>query len=100
MTFSRDISYQHNLHVLRAINTLALAYTGVSLPLILLYAKTENNIWMILNQEVVAVELVRIIIGSIGLVLAVPLTTAVAAWWYNEREVTGDVHAGHGHHHH
>lgn len=86
-------------HIGSLVNTLALAYTGVSLPLILLYAKTENNFWQILNQEVIAVELIRIIIGSIGLVLAVPLTTAVAAWWYNEREVA-DIDDGHGHAHH
>ena len=84
-------------HIGSLVNTLALAYTGVSLPLILLYAKTDNNIWQILNQEVIAVELIRIIIGSIGLILAVPLTTAVAAWYYNDRIVLeGD---GHGHSH-
>lgn len=88
-------------HIGSLVNTLALAYTGVSLPLILLYAKTENNIWQIVNQEVVAVELIRIIIGSIGLILAVPLTTAVAAWYYHDRVVLdADNHDGHGHGHH
>ena len=87
-------------HIGSLVNTLALAYTGVSLPLILLYAKTESNLWQILNQEVIAVELVRIIVGSSGLVLAVPLTTAVAAWYYHERVILDGDDGGHGHHHH
>ena len=87
-------------HIGSLVNTLALAYTSVSLPLLLLYAKTENNVWQIVNQEVIAAELLRIIIGSIGLVLAVPLTTAVAAWYYRDRVVLESDDDGHGHHHH
>tara|TARA_B100001989_G_scaffold233011_1_gene192624 strand:- start:416 stop:1513 length:1098 start_codon:yes stop_codon:yes gene_type:complete len=87
-------------HIGSLVNTLALAYVGVSLPLILLYAKTDSSLITNLNQEVVAAEIVRIIIGSIGLLLAVPATTAAAAWWFNDREVDGDVEAGHCHHHH
>lgn len=85
-------------HIGSLVNTLALAYAGVALPLILLYAKTESNLWMALNHEVVAAELVRIMVGSIGLVLTVPATTAVAAWYFQHRVV--DVHDGGGHHHH
>lgn len=85
-------------HIGSLVNTLALAYAGVALPLILLYAKTESNLWMALNHEVVAAELVRIMVGSIGLVLAVPATTAVAAWYFQHRVV--DVHDAGGHHHH
>jgi uncharacterized membrane protein len=88
-------------HIGSMVNTLALAYAAVSLPLILLYAKAETSWLVVLNQEVVAAELLRIIIGSIGLILAVPATTAVAAWYYQSREV--DSHSGghgHSHHHH
>ena len=85
-------------HIGSLVNTLALAYAGVSLPLILLYAKTESNLWLALNNEVVSVELVRIIVGSIGLVLAVPATTAVAAWYYNHRTI--DVHETENYNHH
>lgn len=88
-------------HLGSIVNTLALAYVGVSLPLILLYAKTESEIGMILNQEVVAGELLRIIVGSIGLILAVPATTAVAAWYFQNRAVdeTEEItHCGHSHH--
>lgn len=90
-------------HVGSLVNTLALAYVGVSLPLVLLFARTDAEIGMIINQEVVAAELVRIIVGSIGLVLAVPLTTLAAAWWFSRHEVAPEdvhVHACSHHHHH
>jgi uncharacterized membrane protein len=92
-------------HIGSMVNTLALAYAAVSLPLILLYAKADSPWLEVLNQEVVAAELLRIIIGSMGLVLAVPATTAVAAWYYQKREVqsddSGHGHShGHSHHHH
>jgi len=87
-------------HVGSLVNTLALAYVGVSLPLILLYARADTDLMITLNQEIVAAELVRIIIGSIGLVLAVPLTTIVAAWYFGKQtNVTADEH-GHSHAHH
>ncbi len=86
-------------HIGSLVNTLALAYVGVSLPLILLYAKTESDFMLSLNQEVVAAEIIRIIIGSIGLILAVPMTTLVAAWWFNKHEVDSEEVAEHCHSH-
>ncbi len=87
-------------HVASLVNTLALAYVGVSLPLILLLARAETNITLTLNQELVAVELVRIMIGSIGVVLAVPFTTALAAWYFGTHGVSETTHThSHGHHH-
>lgn len=88
-------------HIGSLVNTLALAYVGVSLPLVLLFARADTTFGMIVNQEVVASELVRIIVGSIGLVLAVPLTTLIAAWWYGKHQVDEkdiSLH-DHGHHH-
>lgn len=86
-------------HIGSLVNTLALAYVGVSLPLILLYAKTESSFFTSLNQEVIAVEIIRIIIGSIGLILAVPMTTLAAAWWFNDRTVDSEEIAEHCHSH-
>lgn len=89
-------------HVGSLVNTLALAYVGVSLPLILLYAKADSLVWQTLNQEVVAAELLRIVVGSIGLILAVPVTTAFAAWYFNKHSVIGEskaVSCAHGHDH-
>jgi uncharacterized membrane protein len=87
-------------HIGSLVNTLSLAYVGVSLPLILLYAKSDSSLWLSLNQEVVAAELLRIIVGSFGLILAVPATTVVAAWYWSEREVSDAEGGAHGHHHH
>lgn len=87
-------------HIGSLVNTLALAYVGVSLPLILLYAKTESSFMLSLNQEVIAAEVIRIIIGSIGLILAVPLTTFFAAWWFDTHTVDSIDNSSHHHHHH
>jgi len=92
-------------HVASLVNTLALAYVGVALPLVLFLATSQAPVGELLNQEVVAAELTRIIIGSIGLILAVPFTTILAASWFGTRGVApgSDVpHAacGHAHHNH
>lgn len=87
-------------HVGSLVNTLALAYVGVSLPLVLLYANAGSEAYLSLNQEVIAAELVRIFVGSIGLILAVPLTTIFAAWWFSTRGVDKDAVIAHSHHHH
>jgi uncharacterized membrane protein len=77
-------------HLGSLVNTLALAYVGVSLPLVLLFANADAPLALTLNQEVVAAEFVRIIVGSIGLILAVPLTTYFAALYFGSREVVLD----------
>ena len=66
-------------HISATVNTLFLAYVGASLPLIVLFAAGHQDPLLIASTEVVAVEVVRAVVGSIGIVLAVPLTTAVAA---------------------
>jgi uncharacterized membrane protein len=86
-------------HVGSLVNTLALAYVGAALPLVLLFSTSEAPLYFTLNQEVIASELARILVGSIGLILAVPLTTAIAAWWFGNRKVEGS-NEGHYHHHH
>ncbi len=67
-------------HVSSTVNTLALAYVGASLPTFLIFAISEQSLGAIANSEVVAVEIVRTLVGSIGLVAAVPVTTALAAF--------------------
>jgi len=86
-------------HIGSLVNTLALAYIGVSLPLVLLFATSNAEFGLWLNQEVVAAELVRILVGSIGLVLAVPLTTVIAAWWFAKHGVDEKDISSHGHTH-
>ncbi len=65
-------------HVASAVNTLVLAYAGASLPLLLLFSQVGRPLGDVLNGETVAVEIVRTLVGSIGLVASVPITTALA----------------------
>ncbi|HEX2194122.1 MAG TPA: YibE/F family protein [Candidatus Limnocylindria bacterium] len=66
-------------HIGATVNTLVLAYVGASLPLLLLFAVGESSPLVAINGELLAVEVVRALAGSIGIVAAVPLTTVVAA---------------------
>jgi len=89
-------------HVGSLVNTLALAYVGAALPMILLFAhSSEASIFILINQEVIAAEILRIIVGSIGLILAVPLTTLMAAWYFKDKkaEEVGVHVCAHGHDH-
>ena len=65
-------------HIAATVNTLVLAYLGASLPLLLLFAPGGQAPIVVLNGEIVAVEVIRALIGSIGIIAAVPLTTLVA----------------------
>ena len=66
-------------HIASTVNTLLLAYAGASMPLIMLFAVSDQPLQMIANSELIAVEIVRTLCGSVGLVAAVPITTALAA---------------------
>ncbi len=65
-------------HIAATVNTLVLAYVGASLPLIVLFAAGRQDPALVVSGEVVAVEVVRALVGSIGIVAAVPITTAIA----------------------
>ena len=65
-------------HIAATVNTLMLAYLGAGLPLLLLFALGGQDPVTVLNSEIVAVEVIRALVGSVGIVAAVPLTTAVA----------------------
>ncbi|MBB5919558.1 putative membrane protein [Actinoalloteichus hoggarensis] len=66
-------------HISAAVNTLALAYAGAALPLLLAYSLSGVDLSTLVGAQVVAQEIVRTLVGSIGLVAAVPITTALAA---------------------
>lgn len=66
-------------HVGSIVNTLALAYAGASLPLLILFQLSEQPLGQLVGSEVVATEIVRTLVGSIGLVAAMPVTTWLAA---------------------
>jgi uncharacterized membrane protein len=67
-------------HIASTVNTLVLAYAGASMPLLVLFTLANRNLGDVLTGEMVAQEIVRTLVGSIGLVAAVPLTTALAAF--------------------
>jgi uncharacterized membrane protein len=66
-------------HVASTVNTLVLAYAGASLPLLLFFAQGDQPVDRLLTGELIAVEIVRMLVGSIGLVASVPITTGLAA---------------------
>lgn len=66
-------------HIASTVNTLLLAYAGASMPLLILFALSQQPLAIVANSEVVAIEIARTLIGSIGLVAAVPATTWLGA---------------------
>lgn len=80
-------------HVASTVNTLLLAYAGAAMPLLLFFVLANQSIGTVLNSEIVAVEVVRTLVGSIGLVAAVPITTWLAAVFASEEFGGG----GHSH---
>lgn len=67
-------------HIGALVDTLALAYVGASLPLLLLFATSDAPILYILNREDISTELVRILVGSASIIVAVPITTYIAVY--------------------
>ena len=65
-------------HIAATVNTLVLAYVGASLPLIVLFNAGQQDPLLTVSGEIVAVEVVKALVGSIGIVAAVPATTAIA----------------------
>jgi len=65
-------------HIASTVNTLVLAYSAAALPLLLIYTQSGLGLGGVLTTETVAVEVVQTLVGSIGLVASVPLTTALA----------------------
>lgn len=65
-------------HIAATVNTLVLAYVAAAMPLLLIFAAGRQPAATLASTEVVAVEIVRAMVGSIGIVAAVPLTTLFA----------------------
>jgi uncharacterized membrane protein len=66
-------------HIASTVNTLVLTYAAASLPLLILFSISNRSLDQVLNIETVAEEVVRTLVGSIGLVASVPITTGLAA---------------------
>lgn len=75
-------------HISSMTNTLFLAYAGVSMSLLILFISGQSafDSWaQIINNESVATEIVRTLAGSVGLILSVPISTFLAAWWEEKK---------------
>jgi uncharacterized membrane protein len=86
-------------HITATVNTLVLAYAGASLPVLLIFSLAGTSLGDALNSEAVAEQLMATLVGSIGLIAAVPITTALAALLASHVSVRtlADVHASHVH---
>lgn len=73
-------------HAGAMINTLVLAYVGSSLPLLLLMYTSKLDPVFLLNKEIISTEIFRSLIGSVGLLLAIPLTTLFAVYLVSDRD--------------
>ncbi|HEY6627371.1 MAG TPA: YibE/F family protein [Acidimicrobiia bacterium] len=73
-------------HIASTVNTLLLAYAGAAMPLLILLSLSRQPFASIASSEVVAVEIVRTLVGSIGLVASVPITT-----WLASRQAIGSL---------
>lgn len=81
-------------HIGALINTLAIAYVGASLPLLLLLKQSTASPLYLLNSEIFATEIIRILMSSIGIILAVPITTLIATYMLKGARPSG--HHAHG----
>ena len=72
-------------HISSLVNTLALAYAGASLPIIIATIHQASSLFLVINSEFIITEVVRTLVASLGLVLAVPFATLVAAYLYSRR---------------
>ncbi len=88
-------------HISSMVNTLVLVYAGASLPLLLLFSTSNTSPVEIINLEIVAEEIVRTLSGSIGIVLAAPITTLIAAITFtNKKNIPKEPITIHHHQHH
>lgn len=87
-------------HISSLVNTLVLAYAGASLPLFLLFSASQNSpLWFTINSQFISEELVRTLIGSLSLILAVPISTYVASHFLSKQDINTINKQDFSHHH-
>jgi len=74
-------------HIGALVNILAIAYVGASLPLLLLFYQSGADFSLTINREIFATEIIRTMVGSVGLILAVPITTLIAVFLLMKKRV-------------
>ncbi len=88
--FKKSMAIGHD-HIASTVNTLILVYAGAALPLLLLFLNSTKTFGEAINSELIADEIVRTLVGSIGLVLAVPISTVLAVYFADSSD-TGSKH--------
>lgn len=74
-------------HIVALVNTLVMAYAGAALPVLLLFTVSDSiPAWVTLNMEMLVEEIVRTVVGSMALVMSVPIATYLAATYYGRRK--------------
>lgn len=93
-------------HVAATVNTLVLAYAGASLPMMLMFSMGGGDYGYIVNFSFIAEEIVRTLVGSLGLIAAVPITTIIAIFFAQRvdslgkwEQFLGPEGSGHSHNH-
>lgn len=85
--FSRSMRVGRD-HVSSLVNTLVLVYAGAALPLFLLFQQQQMRLDLAFSSELIATEIVRTLVVSIGVVASVPITTALAVWFAKRPKVS------------
>ena len=80
-------------HITSTVNTLVLVYTGAAMPLLLLFINSEKSFTEVMSLEIIADEIIRTLVGSIGLILAVPITTFLAVKFADENDTSAERHS-------
>jgi uncharacterized membrane protein len=91
--FSRAMNIGRD-HIASTVNTLFLAYTGSALPLLVILSLQTEPLGTLVNREFLSTEVLRTLVGSIGIVASVPVTTALAAFVSRSLSSSGGGEAG------
>jgi uncharacterized membrane protein len=76
-------------HAVSMVNTLAMAYVGASLPLLLLFAVyNQSPLWVVLNNELISEQIVSALVGSVCLLMSVPIVTLLSAKFLKVKNLT------------
>ena len=85
-------------HIASLVNTLVLVYTSTSMPLLLLFLNANDTFYNTINREVIAQEVIQILIASIGLIIAVPISTLISSYFFSKFDSLEIADASYHHH--
>jgi uncharacterized membrane protein len=89
--FTKAMHVGHD-HIASTVNTLILVYTGASLPLLLLFISSQKPFFEVLNTQIIAEEVVTMLVSSIGLILSIPIATLLATKIMTKKDSLKDLH--------